>query len=79
MVSIAQSESASFDFTERVAVVTGGTRGVGLAITRSLLAAGASVVICGRHEPEAPVAIAGPTAVSERRSSSKRTCARPPR
>jgi len=60
MVSIAQSESASFDFTERVAVVTGGTRGVGLAITLSLLAAGASVVICGRHEPEAPVAIAGP-------------------
>jgi 3-oxoacyl-[acyl-carrier protein] reductase len=32
------------------AMVTGGTRGIGLAITESLLKAGAAVAICGRDE-----------------------------
>jgi 3-oxoacyl-[acyl-carrier protein] reductase len=32
-----------------VALVTGGSKGIGLAIARSLVAAGASVVITGRH------------------------------
>ena len=32
----------------RVAVVTGGSRGIGAAVTRALLNEGASVVICGR-------------------------------
>jgi 3-oxoacyl-[acyl-carrier protein] reductase len=32
----------------KLAVVTGGTRGIGLAITEALLGAGASVAICGR-------------------------------
>lgn len=32
----------------RVAVVTGGTKGIGAAIARALLGEGASVVICGR-------------------------------
>ena len=41
------------DFTGRVVLVTGGTRGVGRGITTRFLDAGAAVVVCGRNEPEA--------------------------
>lgn len=40
------------DLFDRVALVTGGTRGIGLGITHALLAAGASVVTCSRSEVE---------------------------
>lgn len=36
--------------TEKNALVTGGTRGIGLAITEALLSAGANVAICGREQ-----------------------------
>ncbi|MFF9868630.1 SDR family oxidoreductase [Streptomyces sp. NPDC013953] len=43
----------------RVAVVTGGTRGVGAGIARACLAAGAQVVVCARRPPPQPVRAAG--------------------
>jgi NAD(P)-dependent dehydrogenase (short-subunit alcohol dehydrogenase family) len=44
--------SVTLDFSGRVALVTGGARGVGRGITQRFLDAGATVVICGRNEPE---------------------------
>lgn len=40
------------DLTDRIALVTGGSRGVGRGITDTLVEAGARVVICGRNEPD---------------------------
>jgi NAD(P)-dependent dehydrogenase (short-subunit alcohol dehydrogenase family) len=39
-----------FDLSERVAVVTGGTRGLGLAIARAFSSAGATLVVASRKE-----------------------------
>jgi NAD(P)-dependent dehydrogenase (short-subunit alcohol dehydrogenase family) len=39
------------DLSGRVALITGGTKGVGLGIARRLVDAGAAVVVCGRTAP----------------------------
>jgi NAD(P)-dependent dehydrogenase (short-subunit alcohol dehydrogenase family) len=39
-----------FDLTGRTAIITGGTRGIGFALARGHLAAGANVVVTGRSE-----------------------------
>lgn len=44
------------DLTGKAVIVTGGTRGIGAAITRRYLEAGADVLVCGRTEPETPPA-----------------------
>ncbi|HWD05886.1 MAG TPA: SDR family NAD(P)-dependent oxidoreductase [Amycolatopsis sp.] len=46
-----------FRLDGETAIVTGGSRGIGLAVARSLAGAGANVVICGRDEAQGRVAI----------------------
>ncbi|MCP3733515.1 SDR family oxidoreductase [Sphingomonas sp. RP10(2022)] len=48
--------------TGRIALVTGGTRGIGAAIVRRLLGDGWTVATCGRTAPDADIAVDGRSA-----------------
>ena len=45
-------QAGSLDFTGRVAIVTGGTRGLGRVVATRLAGAGCAVAVCGRNAPE---------------------------
>jgi 3-oxoacyl-[acyl-carrier protein] reductase len=47
----------NLDLTEHVAIVTGGTRGIGYGLAQALLARGAKVFICGRQEASLKAAL----------------------
>ncbi|CBL43752.1 Oxidoreductase, short chain dehydrogenase/reductase family protein [gamma proteobacterium HdN1] len=48
-----------YDFSNKTVIVTGGTKGVGLGVTRAFLKAGATVYICGRRAPEETIEVDG--------------------
>lgn len=45
-------QQVSYDFSGQVAIVTGGTRGLGRQIAARLAVAGCSVAVCGRNAPD---------------------------
>src|SRR5690242_1417475 len=47
-----------FDLAGRVALVTGGSKGLGLAMARGFAEAGADIIISSRHENELQAAVA---------------------
>lgn len=50
-MSVGESSSVAMpDLSRRLALITGGGRGIGATLARGFAEAGAEVVICGRHE-----------------------------
>lgn len=52
MAQAANNRTAGIDLTGQVAIVTGGTRGLGRDIASALSLAGCRVTVCGRNKPE---------------------------
>ena len=54
----------NLDLQNRTAIVTGASRGIGLALTRELTAEGAQVIAAARHPGEELRAVANVTSTS---------------
>ena len=72
-----ENEAARFDLTGRVAVVTGGGRGLGRALVYGLAAAGADVVVASRKVENCERAAEEVRAATGRRRSGRRLPRRP--
>jgi len=57
-----------FDLRGRVALITGGSKGLGKAMARIFAEAGADIVICSRHQDELQAAVAEITADTQVRA-----------
>ena len=57
---------ASFDLTDRVAIVTGGSDGIGKGIALAMAEAGADIVVAARQQQKIDAAVAGIKALGRR-------------
>jgi len=64
--------SALFDLTGKIAIVTGGTRGLGFAVAEAYLAAGASVMICSEDAGACDAAVVRLRAAGHERVTARR-------
>ncbi|WP_214413154.1 SDR family oxidoreductase [Sphaerisporangium fuscum] len=58
---------AEYDYSGRVVLVTGGTKGLGAGVAGAFLRAGAEVVVCARKPPDRPIRTPGPAPFREAR------------
>src|SRR5262249_44146540 len=71
-LGVIMNAAAKFDLTERVAIGTGGGKGIGARVAEALAAAGADIAVAGRHQDTLD-AVAGQVRLRGRRALAVRT------